>query len=134
MKWAINRRIFHQYISLPNTKPPKMLVWIWLVALSLLPVNLHGGEKGWGMGAQGDEKSYLLRPARVFDAMDGKCQEGWKILVTGNHIAAVGADAQSKASAKTVEIDLPGLTVLRSHFQYQSRAQRALGNERWDSL
>lgn len=34
--------------------------------------------------------SLLLKPAGVFDAIDGKVHAGWQVLVTGDRIAAVG--------------------------------------------
>ena len=54
---------------------------------------------------------YLLRPARVFDAVTAQPHEGWAVLVEGDHIASVGpASSLSSAGARVVE--LPGLTLL----------------------
>ncbi len=63
----------------------------------------------------------LLRPARVFDAEDGKVHEGWVVLVKGERIAAVGPRAQVAVpeGAKTVDLEgmtlLPGLMDIHSH-------------------
>ncbi|HEY3785947.1 MAG TPA: amidohydrolase family protein [Steroidobacteraceae bacterium] len=53
---------------------------------------------------------YLLKPARVFDGTDPRPHEGWKVLVRGNKIDAVGADVSAPAGA--TEIDLPGETLM----------------------
>ncbi len=63
----------------------------------------------------------LLKPARVFDAEDGKTHEGWVVLVKGDKIAAVGPAAQVAVpeGAKTIELAgttlLPGLMDIHSH-------------------
>ncbi|MFY0581439.1 amidohydrolase family protein [Cystobacter fuscus] len=56
--------------------------------------------------------AYLLRPARVFDGVSAKAQEGWVVLVQGERIAVAGPAAQVKAPAGTEVIDLPGTTLL----------------------
>ena len=56
--------------------------------------------------------SYLLRPARVFDGVSAKPQEGWVVLVRGDRIVAVGPAAQVAAPAGTERIELPGTTLL----------------------
>ncbi len=56
--------------------------------------------------------SYLLVPARVFDAVDGKLHESWSVLVTGNKIAAVGPSSEIKAPADSRRVDLAGKTLL----------------------
>ena len=53
--------------------------------------------------------SILLRPVAVFDGLDGKVHPGWQVLVTGDRIAAVGANL-SAPDAKV--IDLPGDTLI----------------------
>ncbi len=58
------------------------------------------------------DSSVLLRPARVFDAVDGRTHEGWVVLVKGERIAAIGLAAQIAAPEKTQIIDLPGATLL----------------------
>ena len=54
----------------------------------------------------------LLRPARVFDGVSNKAQEGWVVLVRGERIAAVGPAAQVAVPEGTEVIDLPGTTLL----------------------
>ena len=58
------------------------------------------------------ETSWLLLPARVFDATSGEVHEGWAVLVTGARIAAAGPAAQVGAPAGTRTIDLPAMTLL----------------------
>ncbi|WP_163997889.1 metal-dependent hydrolase family protein [Pyxidicoccus caerfyrddinensis] len=57
-------------------------------------------------------KSYLLRPARVFDGVTAKPQAGWVVLVTGDRIIAAGPEAQVKAPADAEVVDLSGATLL----------------------
>ena len=52
----------------------------------------------------------LLKPAGVFDGIDGKVHAGWEVLVTGDRIVAVGPGLPVPANAKT--IDLPGATLM----------------------
>lgn len=52
----------------------------------------------------------LLRPAAVFDGVDGKTHAGWQVLVRGDRIVAVGPDLAVPADART--IDLAGDTLM----------------------
>jgi imidazolonepropionase-like amidohydrolase len=52
----------------------------------------------------------LIKPARVFDAIDGKIHPGWQVLVEGDSIAAVGPSLTAPADARM--IDLPNDTLL----------------------
>ncbi|WP_295638845.1 amidohydrolase family protein [Novosphingobium sp.] len=54
--------------------------------------------------------SLLLKPAGVFDGVDGKVHPGWQVLVTGDVIVRVGPDVAAPADART--IDLPGTTLM----------------------
>ena len=56
--------------------------------------------------------STLLKPARVFDAEDGKVHEGWVVLVKGDRIVAVGPMAQVVVPQGAKTIDLAGMTLL----------------------
>lgn len=56
--------------------------------------------------------TYLLRPARVFDGVSAKPQEGWVVLVRGDRIVTVGPAAQVVAPAGTELVELPGTTLL----------------------
>ena len=52
----------------------------------------------------------LLAPDAVFDGRDGIVHRGWKVLVRGDQIAAVGPDIVAPADAQM--ITLPGSTLL----------------------
>lgn len=54
--------------------------------------------------------TYLLRPAGVFDGVDGQVHAGWQVLVRGDRIVAVGADLAVPAGAQIV--DLAGDTLM----------------------
>lgn len=56
--------------------------------------------------------TFLLRPARVFDGVSAKPQEGWVVLVRGERIAAVGLASQVTAPAGAEVVELPGTTLL----------------------
>lgn len=60
----------------------------------------------------GADASLLLRPARVFDAVDGRTHEGWAVLVKGDRISAVAPAAQIALPEKTQILDLPGATLM----------------------
>src|SRR5262245_61814631 len=55
-----------------------------------------------------DVAGMLLRSARVFDG--AAMHTGWRVLIKGDRIVAVGADVTAPAGAR--EIDLPNDTVL----------------------
>jgi len=57
-------------------------------------------------------RSYLLRPARVFDGTGDRARDGWVVLVRGDRIAAVGPAAQVTVPPGATTIDLPGATLL----------------------
>ncbi len=78
------------------------LVFFWL--LSAWKVNSQGKPS--------PDSSLLLRPARVFDGIDGRTHEGWIVLVKGERIAAIGNAAQITVPEKTQVVDLPGMTLL----------------------
>ena len=60
----------------------------------------------------GAENPILLRPARVFDADDGRIHEGWVVLVAAERISAVGPAAEVQTPANAATIELPGMTLL----------------------
>jgi imidazolonepropionase-like amidohydrolase len=60
--------------------------------------------------AETPKQTVLLKPARVFDGLDGKVHAGWQVLVEGDRIAAVGPNLSAPADAKV--IDLPGETLM----------------------
>lgn len=76
----------------------------WLVMVATLLIAS-------GAAAPASEPlSLLLKPAGVFDGIDGKVHAHWEVLVTGDRIVAVGPDLATPASSKP--IDLPGTTVM----------------------
>jgi imidazolonepropionase-like amidohydrolase len=60
--------------------------------------------------AEAPKHAVLLKPARVFDGVDGKTHAGWQVLVEGERIAAVGPNLSAPADARV--IDLPGETLM----------------------
>ena len=56
--------------------------------------------------------AYLLRPARVFDGVSARPNEGWVVLVRGERIEAVGPAAQVAAPSGAQTVDLPGTTLM----------------------
>lgn len=62
---------------------------------------------GYELESTMSTKSILLKPDRVWS--DGETHERWRVLVTGERIAAAGADVQA-ADADVIE--LPGCTLL----------------------
>ncbi|MGA2362184.1 MAG: amidohydrolase family protein [Candidatus Aminicenantales bacterium] len=83
------------------------------LALSLASAAAQKGTAGTPpAGIQNAAAATLLRPARVFDAEDGKTHEDWVVLVKGDRIAAVGPKAQVAFPGGTKTIELPGMTLL----------------------
>ena len=62
------------------------------------------------MAAEPTPQAILLKPAGVFDAIDGKTHAGWQVLVQGDRIAAVGPNLSAPANARV--IDLQGDTLM----------------------
>ena len=60
--------------------------------------------------AAGPAAAILLKPAGVFDGVDGQVHRGWQVLVQGDRIAAVGPALAAPAGAQIV--DLPGDTLM----------------------
>jgi imidazolonepropionase-like amidohydrolase len=54
----------------------------------------------------------LLRPARVWDGVAERPQDGWVVLVRDGRIAAVGSEAQVTRPADAEVVDLPGTTLM----------------------
>lgn len=74
----------------------------------LLCLTLCGGET---LPAQAPT-SYVLRPARVWDAVSDRAREGFIVVVTGDRIVAVGAPGDVHVPRDAQTIDLPGSTLL----------------------
>ena len=56
--------------------------------------------------------TYLLEPRGVFTAADTRMHPGWRVLVQGERITAVGAADQVNAPADAEVIELKGMTLL----------------------
>ncbi len=78
----------------------------WLAALALF---LTGGAAALP-AAEAPQRVILLKPARLFDGIDGKTHPGWQVRVEGDRIAAVGPNLAAPANAQIV--DLPGATLM----------------------
>ncbi|NIJ18875.1 imidazolonepropionase-like amidohydrolase [Sphingomonas naasensis] len=74
-----------------------MRLLLWLVVLLTTPLAAAA-------------QSLLLVPDRVFTATDAASRPGWKVLVAGDRIVAVGPDIVAPAGARTLV--LPGMTLL----------------------
>jgi imidazolonepropionase-like amidohydrolase len=85
-------------------------------ALVLAPfdsaVGLAQGRRGGGAGGQAGQpvKTYVLRPARVFDG--DAMHDGWVVVVRGQRIEAAGAASAVTVPAEAETIDLAGATLL----------------------
>ena len=78
-----------------------MIRWLKIVAALLLaPTAAMAAEPA----------SLLLKPAGVFDGIDGEVHPGWQVLVTGDRIVAVGPHLAVPAG--TTPIDLAGTTLM----------------------
>ncbi len=85
-----------------------LVEWFAVVLFAAIPADAQRGAQPNRL----PETATLLRPARVFDAEDGKTHEGWVVLVRGERIAAVGPAAQVQAPQDARTIDLAGMTLL----------------------
>ncbi len=61
----------------------------------------------------------LLRPAAVFDGLDGRMHMGWQVLVRGDRIVAVGPDLAVPAGTRVIELAgdtlMPGMIEGHGH-------------------
>jgi len=69
--------------------------------------------------AAADPTSIVLKPAGVFDGVDGKVHAGWEVIVTGDKIVAVGPDLPVPAGAQIIDLAgdtlMPGMIEGHSH-------------------
>src|SRR5690606_33329527 len=73
----------------------------------------------WSAGAFAAD-TVVLRAARIFDAVSGKVAEPGLVVVEGDRIRAVGADAEVPAGARVIDLGdatlLPGFIDAHVHF------------------
>jgi imidazolonepropionase-like amidohydrolase len=66
-----------------------------------------------------DSSSILLRPAAIFDGVDGRVHAGWQVLVKGDRIVAVGPSLVAPAGARIIDLAgdtlMPGMIEGHSH-------------------
>lgn len=76
----------------------------WLITIAALFLGSAGAA------SPPAPASLLLKPAGVFDGVDGKVHAGWQVLVTGDTIMRVGPAVPAPAGTRA--IDLPGATLM----------------------
>src|SRR5262245_33623470 len=70
------------------------------------------GVAASGFAAEPAVKSVLLKPARVYDGVAAKAQEGWVVLVRGERIEKAGPADDVKAPNDVQVIELANMTLL----------------------
>ena len=78
--------------------------------LALAPFGMAAAAIPVAARSQAVSRPILLVPDAVFDGRDGQRHPGWRVLVRGEVIVAVGPDISTPADAETVT--LPGTTLL----------------------
>jgi imidazolonepropionase-like amidohydrolase len=91
---------------------PLLALAVFGCLVAALPAISSGVRAQAPRGQSEAETSYLLQPARVFDAVAAEPHEGWVVLVRGNRIAAVGAASEVQAPSGARRVPLPGMTLL----------------------
>lgn len=81
------------------------------LAVSLLPQFLLAKNRQQPVKT-GAETTFLLKPSRVFDGVDGKVRDGLVVLVQGEKIVSVGSASQINPPSGATVIDLPNMTLL----------------------
>lgn len=88
--------------------------WLTIAAMLLLC-----GANAPSPGTAPAAAPIVLRPARVFDGVDGKVHSGWQVLVRGERIVAVGPDLPAPAGARVIELAgdtlMPGMIEGHGH-------------------
>lgn len=78
--------------------------------LALAPFGMAAAAIPVAARSQAVSRPILLVPDAVFDGRDGQRHPGWRVLVRGEVIVAVGPDISTPADAETVT--LPGTTLM----------------------
>ncbi len=94
-------------MRLPHSVSPASAALV-LLAAAALPA--HGQARR--ARAAADSASTLLVPDRVWTGADPAPHAGWVVLVTGDHIVAVGPRSAVRAPAGATTIALPGTTLI----------------------
>ncbi|WP_294332288.1 amidohydrolase family protein [uncultured Sphingomonas sp.] len=85
----------------------------WFAVLAALALG------GTATAQQAEPAALLLKPAAVFDGMDGQSHAGWQVLVRGDRIVAVGPNLPAPADAKVIPLDgdtlMPGMIEGHAH-------------------
>jgi imidazolonepropionase-like amidohydrolase len=92
--------------------------WAGAFALLLFSISL-----GWGQQtAPAATKTVVIRAGRLLDVKTGKTLANQTIVIQGDKIASVGADAQAPAGATVIELPratvLPGLIDAHTHITF----------------
>jgi imidazolonepropionase-like amidohydrolase len=95
--------------SLRRTRDFAAPLLLAIIALST-PASHAGAQSAQQAPARAPERSYVLRPARVFDGTQS--HDDWVVVVRGNHIDAAGTAATVRPPADATVIELPGQTLL----------------------
>ena len=80
--------------------------------LGLIVLTFAAALQGQQPAALAPSPPLLLRPARVYDGVSDRSQEGVVVLVQGDKILAYGAIGDVSVPKDARIIDLPGLTLL----------------------
>jgi imidazolonepropionase-like amidohydrolase len=95
-----------------------MKLYRWTIVFALLGL---AGSLGWGQQAS-SVKTVVIHAARMLDVKTGKTLTGQTIVIQGDKIASVGADAQIPAGATVIELPnatvLPGLIDAHTHITF----------------
>ncbi len=85
----------------------------WLAVLAALAFG------GAATAQQAEPAALLLKPAAVFDGVDGQRHAGWQVLVRGDRIVAVGPNLPAPADATVIPLDgttlMPGMIEGHAH-------------------
>ena len=94
----------------------KLSRWLGVFALTFLGVGLASAQQS------ASAKTVVIRAGHVFDVKTGKTLTSQTIVIQGDKIASVGADAQVPAGATVIELPnatvLPGLIDAHTHITF----------------